>query len=197
MILPELAGHHKGGRPHEIVRLWQLAMNNSMLFLAPILGVVLLFAPEIATVLFGADYVESAAPFTIYALMLPMRAATYGSVLMATDNGRWVTASALVGLVLNAGLSVVFVRWLGPSGAAWATTLSTYGVAAFTLWPIGKATRTPVRRLIDWARLGKVLGVALCPVLPMWFLVGHLPGPALVRLMLGALAKKRSRRLSG
>jgi O-antigen/teichoic acid export membrane protein len=185
VILPEYAKHYKAGEPHKIVDLWQRAMNTSLLFLAPILGGILLFGPEITTVLFGADYMLSWVPFAIYALILPMRAATYGSVLMATDNARWVTVSAIVGLTLNGGLSVVFVWGLGPEGAAWATTLSTYGVAAFMLWPISKAVHTPVRALMDWRHIGQVLGVATVPGLLLWPALSWLPGPALLRLVLG------------
>lgn len=185
VLLPEFAGRHKAGRPEEIVPLWQLAMNTSMLFLAPILGAALLFGPEIATVLFGADFADASVPFTIYALMLPLRAATYGSVLMATDRGRWVTISAIAGLVLNAGFSVLFVWGIGPTGAAWATTLSTYGVAAVTFWPISQAVKTPAHKLVDWPRVTRVLGTALAPAALMWPLLHWLPGPALSRLLIG------------
>lgn len=188
VVVPDFKLHHRAGEPEKILALWQSAMRASMLFLAPIFFGVLLFGPDIARVLFGAEYVEAGRPMRIYALMLPLRAAVYGSVLIATERARWVTISALVGLVLNALLSWVAIHFIGPDGAAWASVLSIYGVVAVLLFPMGEALRCPPHRLIRWRENLQVLAVAGLPVLALWPLLGRFSEPGAVRLLtLGAL----------
>lgn len=165
VVLPELTRAHKAGAPERIVDLWQAAMKTALLILAPVMFAVLLTGPELMAVLFSSTYTEAAGPLRIYALLLPLRAAVYGSVLMATDNTRWVTASAAVGLGLNGILSVIGVWLMGYPGAAWATVLTTYGVVAFMLWPMSRALRCRARDLVPWRHVAVVLAVSGGPAL--------------------------------
>lgn len=168
VVLPELSRFYAEGTPGRIIALWQKAMNKALLVLAPVMFGVLLAGPELMAVVFSADYTAAAEPLRIYALMLPLRAAVYGSVLMATDRTRWVTASAGFGLALNAGLSVVLVGALGYAGAAWATVLTTYGVVAFMLWPMSRALECRPWALIAWGHVARVLLVAGLPAAALW-----------------------------
>ncbi len=163
VVLPELTRFYKAGTPERIVGLWQGAMKTALLILAPVMFGVLLTGPELMSVLFSATYTEAATPLRIYALLLPLRAAVYGSVLMATDNTRWVTASAAFGLALNGILSVIGVGLFGYAGAAWATVLTTYGVVAFMLRPMGRALGCHPLSLIPWRRVAVVLVAAGAP----------------------------------
>lgn len=177
VVLPELTRFYKAGTPGRIVDLWQRALETALLILAPVMFGVLLTAPELMTVLFSATYAEAATPLRIYALLLPLRAAVYGSVLMATDNTRWVTASAAFGLLLNGVLSVVAVGLFGYAGAAWATVLTTYGVVAFMLFPMGRALAVRPDRLLPWRRMAVVLAGAGLPALVVLALVHGLSAP--------------------
>ena len=163
VILPELAKSYKAGELGAIVSLWQRAMNKAILILAPAMCGILLLGPEIMTLLFSETYTAASEPFRIYALALPARAAVFASVLMATDHTRWVTVSAVLGLTLNAGLNVLFVWWLGASGAAWASVLTTYLVLVFMLFPMRRALQCSIRKLIDWTHLLLVLLAAGIP----------------------------------
>lgn len=168
VVLPALVRFHRAGTPEKIVALWQRAMNLALLVLAPVMFGVLLAGPELMTVLFSADYAEAAVPLRIYALMLPLRGAVYGSVLMATGHPRQVTVSAALGLALNAALSVVAVRWIGYPGAAWASVLTTYAVVAWMLRPMSRALHCRARDLIAWRHLARVFTVAGAPALVVW-----------------------------
>ena len=119
VVLPELAKFYKAGETGRIVDLWQRAMNKALLILVPVMFVILILGPSWWW--FSSPRPMKTPPTSpIYALMLPQRAAVYGSVLMATNNTRYVTVAALLGLVLNLVLSIVFVQWMGYTGAAWA-----------------------------------------------------------------------------
>ncbi len=186
VVLPELAKFYKAGETGRIVDLWQRAMNKALLVLIPVMFVILILGTELVVVLFSSAYEDAADPLRIYALMLPQRAAVYGSVLMATNNTRYVTAAALLGLVLNVVLSIVFVQWMGYTGAAWASALTTYGVVAYMLRPMSRALETPIIRLVAWGHFGKVMLAAGLPAVAIWLAADFVPlAPALRLLLLG------------
>jgi O-antigen/teichoic acid export membrane protein len=187
VILPELAKFYKRGELHKIVLLWQRAMNKAILILAPAMFLVLLFGSELIVLLFSADYAAAADPFKIYALGLPLRAAVYGSVLMATNRTKWVTISAVFGLALNACLNWIFVSWLGYRGAAWATVLAIHGVVFVMLIPMSLALRTRPLSLFDWPYLAKVCGATTLPAIAVYFLGQAVDVTGALRLALGSL----------
>ena len=183
VVLPELAKFYNAGETDRIVDLWQRAMNKALLILIPVMFVILLLGVELVIVLFSSAYEDAADPLRIYALMLPQRAAVYGSVLMATNNTRYVTAAALLGLTLNVGLSIIFVQWMGYTGAAWASALTTYGVVAYMLRPMSRALKTPITRLIAWKHVGQVMLAAGCPAALIWLAADFVPWPPVLRLI--------------
>ena len=63
VVLPELAKYYKAGQLNQIRRLWQAAMNKSILILAPAMFIVLLFATELMVLLFSARYADAALHF--------------------------------------------------------------------------------------------------------------------------------------
>ncbi len=183
VVIPQLTVFYKTDRLDQIVSLWQRAMNKALLILTPVMFVVLLLGDELMTVVFSARYTDSSVPLRIYALMLPLRSAVYGSVLMATDNTRYVTLSALVGLVVNVALSWLMVWMFGANGAAWATCIAVYAVAGTLLFPMARVLKTTPRALVDWRHVGTSLLAAGLPAAPV-FAVGYaLDAPDLVRLV--------------
>lgn len=168
VVLPDLTRFHRAGTPEKIIALWQRAMNLALLLLTPAMFAVLLAGPELIIVLFSADYAEAATPLRIYALTLPLRAAVYGSVLMATGHTRQITLSAAFGLALNALLSVIAVRAIGPTGAAWATVATTYAVVAFMLRPMSRALGCRARDLMPWRHIARVIALTAMPAALVW-----------------------------
>ncbi|MEE2788440.1 MAG: lipid II flippase MurJ [Myxococcota bacterium] len=189
VVLPELAKFFKQGNTRAIVSLWQRAMNKAILVLAPAMFGVLLLGPELMTVLFGDAYIDASDPLRVYALQLPARSAVYGSVLMATNETRWVTIAAIVGLTLNTLMSLLMVYLLGPTGAAWASVVTTYSVILFMVWMMTRVLDTRIQDLIAWTYLARVCVVAGLPAAALFF--GSFlwaPETTLVRLVvMGAL----------
>ena len=185
VVLPELAKHYKNGRLDAIRLLWQRAMNKAILVLAPAMFVVLLFGTELIVLLFSQRYADAATPFRVYALSLPVRAAVYGSVLMATNNTKWVTWSAFAGLILNVLLNMVLVDAMGSTGAAWATILTTYGVVLIMLYPLCRALKTTPLKLFDWPHLLRVLAASAAPAVAVYFAIGASPLQGVSRLLVG------------
>ena len=185
VVLPELAKFFKAGKLNEIRLLWQRAMNKSILILAPATFIVLLFGTELITLIFSARYAEAATPMRIYALALPIRAAVYGSVLMATNKTKWVTGAAIFGLFLNAVLNYWLVGLFGYAGAAWATVATTYGVVLVLLYPLCKALKTNPAHLFDWKHLSRVMFACAVPAAFAYWCMAAIELEGLTRLFVG------------
>ena len=184
VVLPELSKFYKAGQTARIVDLWQRAMSKALLILVPAMFVILILGTELVVVLFSSAYEDAAYPMKVYALMLPQRAAVYGSVLMATNNTRYVTVAALLGLGSNVVLSIALVNWMGYTGAAWATIITTYGVVAYMLRPMGRALNTPALLLIPWRHVGKVMLAAGGPAALIYLVSDLVTLPPLPRLII-------------
>jgi O-antigen/teichoic acid export membrane protein len=156
VILPEFARHYKKQEFEQILALWRMAMERSSVILFPCLGGALLFAEDVIILLYTEAFLPAALPFTVYACLLPLRCAVYGSVLMATDRTRWVTYSALFGLVVNLILNKLWIESYGSVGAAWSTVASLYLVVSVMLPQIAKALHARVRDLFPGRHLIKV-----------------------------------------
>ena len=75
---------------------------------------------------------------------------------MATDRTKWVTYTALLGLVTNLVLNHFWIDSFGSIGAAWSTVASLYIVVSVMLPQIAQALNTSVRRLFPIRHLLKV-----------------------------------------
>ena len=128
ILLVDFTKLYAENRPQEMVALIHRAMSKTALILLPAMFYLLCVAPEFMVFLYGSDYAESAVPFRIYLLVLPLRTFVYGSIFMATQNNHLVLIQALLLLLSNAACSWLAVMWLGPNGAAWATVVTTYMV---------------------------------------------------------------------
>gem|GEM_PF-730414 len=163
-LLPELTARYKRGDRAGVLALWQGAMRAATLALAPAMWATLWLGEELMAWLFTESYRAAAAPLRVYALLLPLRAAVYGSVLMAAGLSRWVTLTALAALAANALLNALLVPRLGAIGAAWATVGTTYASVALTLWPMSRALGVGAGALIPWGGVLRPYALSALPL---------------------------------
>jgi len=92
----------------------------------PLFIYLMVFADHIIPVVFGEGYEGSVLPFRIYLLMMPLRIALYGVIVIALGHSRMVFWAALTALGVNFSLNLLLVRLIGFPGPAVATVISTY-----------------------------------------------------------------------
>jgi O-antigen/teichoic acid export membrane protein len=178
VLIPDFVKMYRASEHQEIRDLWHRAMARCLLIFLPVMGFILVMAPEIMRVLFSAKYEDSAYPFRVYALMLPIRATNFGAVLMATNHTRTIMLGSILNLIANALLAVFFIYLLGPTGAAWATTLSAIGLALFYSVIIRRYLEVYGKGILPWKDITRLFAaiapptfiiaaiMAFCPVLP-------------------------------
>jgi|GEM_PF-4352454 len=97
---------------------------------------------------------------------------------MAANQTRWVLWGSIGMLVSNLILSVPFVWWLGPNGAAVATIVTFYGwIVPFYLIGIRRVVDTTWAEILPWRSFLLTTGVCLVPTLicAMVLMSGWLP----------------------
>jgi O-antigen/teichoic acid export membrane protein len=186
VLLPDFVRMYKASAYEELRALWHRAMIRCLTILLPVMAFILVMAPEIMRVLFSTKYEESAYPFRVYSLMLPVRATTFGAVLMAINRTRAVTLGAIFGLLSNFLLSILFVKFAGPIGAAWATVGATYGVAFLYTALIARYLNYSYKIILPWKEIACVFAATAGPILIILSISSLLPQNDIVKLMIVA-----------
>ncbi|MEM7385605.1 MAG: oligosaccharide flippase family protein [Verrucomicrobiota bacterium] len=160
ILLPEMTRLFRQAELGEMLTLWRRSAVKCAVILIPFAGLAFLLAPEIMVLLYSEKYRLSSHPFMVYLLIIPIRVAFFGVIFQAADQSRTVLFYSLGTLLLNLLLSVFFVRWLGPMGAAISTVLVIYG---FTVpYSIHRAAVVLGRSFREIFPLVPVLKIGLC-----------------------------------
>jgi len=183
------------GNTDEIIRLIHSAMVKCGLILIPLMFFLLVTAPEVMGLLYGPAYVESAAVFRIYLLLLPIRTLTFGALLRATGHSHHILIQAILTLVANTLLTWVGIRLLGPIGAALATVLVVWLVAVpYLVVQFRHILGCRIATLFPWRPMAKLhfasaAAAAVVPtVLSCWPLEGRVGSFVLAASVYAAVA---------
>ncbi|MCC9640879.1 oligosaccharide flippase family protein [Rhodopirellula sp. JC740] len=113
-------------KPQEALRLFRGIAEKSSLVILPVMVYLLINADALISILYTSVYIDSATPFRLYLLLLPIRTVVFGSIIVAAGASRFVLIRSLTGLVINLVLSILFVSAFGYSGAVLATVSTVY-----------------------------------------------------------------------
>jgi O-antigen/teichoic acid export membrane protein len=143
-------------------------VNKTFLFTAkmiwPFWLYLFVFADSLILLLFGQDYQASIAPFRIYLMMMPLRIALYGSIVLALGKPRIVFLAALGALLINFVLSIILVEHIRLLGPAIATVVSTWFHVFVLVWFIISMTKGKLTELIPFRGLFSIGGISALAV---------------------------------
>ena len=138
------------------------------------MGILLVTAPDVMAILYGEAYRESHKVFRIYLLLLPIRIVIFGAVFQAAGRTDLLLKRAIIALVANVVLSVIFARLFGYVYIATATVAAIYfAVLPYSLWKVSEIFQTRVTRVFPWGLVMKLLlltGIGLLIALVVNFL---------------------------
>jgi len=167
--------------------LWRESMRKLSLVVMPVFVYSVIMAPDLIRVMYGPQWGASVEIFRIYQTLLLTQITTWGLIPMAAGRTRENIWGAVILLVLNGGIAYAMIGPFGLDGAAVATPLATLGAIAYFLVRIRAVFHLPIRQLGPWTSITLNLllsGVAGVPL----FAIALLPGPAVLRLGVSALA---------
>lgn len=171
VILVEMTQMSKRGEMNEAMKLFRLAALKCSYFLLPVMCFFFIFADDFMVILYSSKYSESAYPFRLYLLMIPLRMISFGAPLMAAGKTKEILYRSAVGLLINLVLSITLVHYFGYIGAIWGTiiTLYTWNVP-FNLYLIGKIYGCKKLNVLPLKKFVLVFGFSLLPIpFLLWF----------------------------
>lgn len=146
----------------DALNLWKRAAVKCSVIILPLFGIFMLLAPEIMVLLYGEQYVDSAIPFRIYLLLLPIRVVSFGVVLMGAGKSHLVLINSVVGLLLNLVLSLLLIKWIGYLGVVVATVIVVYVWSViFNIYFIRRILRCSYRDVFPFIETGRILAIVL------------------------------------
>jgi O-antigen/teichoic acid export membrane protein len=165
----------------------------------PLLAFAFVFAEQVVTLVFTAEYLEAAPVMRVYIVGLAALVVEVAGLTFLLQQGPFVLAVGALALAASVALSTLGAQAFGLAGAALGSTAAIYFDLALTLRRIAARTATPVRELQDWRALGTLLAFsALAALLAAWVvertleergeLVHLAAGGALLLAAYGALA---------
>jgi O-antigen/teichoic acid export membrane protein len=173
VLMADYARLFKEGRVTEIVALIHRAMVKCAVLLFPAMVFLLCMAPELMCFVFGKPYQESAIPFRIYLLMLPVRTLTFGAVLQASGHSRKILISSVIGLATNAILLWCAIHFVGPLLAPIGPVVSLYAfVVPYYVLSLQAILRCSFASLFPWVELAKLMALS-CLAVPLLLALKH------------------------
>ena len=142
----------------------------------PVFVYFFVFADHIIPLVFKDAFQGAVIPFRIYLLMMPLRIASFGVIMLALGRPRIVFKCAFLALSANFVLNIVLALKIGFIGPAIATVVSTYMHVFMLLFIIIRELKVRVRELIPMSFLFSVAITSGLAVTLAYGLTRHFPG---------------------
>lgn len=170
VLLPQMARMINKNDSEGAIKIWGDSICLSYILICFCSMALIVFAPQVITILYSAKYLSGVPVFRVYSLTLLLRCTYFGMVLNSIGKTRLILYSSIVSLVLNAMLNYLLYLVLGMVGPAIATFLSIGLVGFAQLFVTAKELHMPFRRIWPWKKISIitlvniVLGCVFCIV---------------------------------
>lgn len=161
VLLPQMARMLKAEDIDGAVSLWGDTIELSYIIICFCSTALVVFAPQIMTILYSEKYLPGVSVFRIYSLVLLLRCTYFGLVLNSIGKTKFILYSSIASLALNIVLNYAFYLLFGMAGPAIATFLSIAVVGFAQLYVTSKEIRVPFRSLFPWRRLTEITAINL------------------------------------
>ena len=164
VIWPSLSRMHQEKRTGDLLSVWLNTTDKTAFIVMPLFFFFLLYAPDLIVTLFSQKYLASTSPFRVYMLILPLRIAQYGVLLLSMGATKAVLFGAAGDFVVKFGLSLALIRPLGYMGPAAAAVCSTWLQVFYYLYVAKRILGVGFRKILPWGRLARtcVIGAVAC-----------------------------------
>lgn len=168
VLMPRLVKLLKRGKNDKAIELWDNATVLSYIFIAFCASALVVFAPEIITILYSEKYLPGVAVFRVYSLVLILRTTYFGMILNSMGQTRFIFLTSIMNLGLNVILNIACYLIFGFVGPAIATFLSIAIIAFLQIFYTSKKAGVGVKKIFSWKKLLKITIVNLVLGLIFW-----------------------------
>ncbi len=171
-----------GRPPRSGLGLFHEAVHQLAFAFVPIVGLLVVVAPELIELLFSRVYLPAVPIFRLFAFYVLLAALPLDGVMRARAQNRFILVLSGAKLAATAGLVLAGLAWAGPIGAlsGW---IAAEGLARVAM--LHRAARlfeVPLRRILPLRALARQAAATACAMPFAWMTVEALPGPLLAKL---------------
>lgn len=152
LMMPRFVELSRKRHYHQFITELQLEVRRMLAVIIPVFVTFFVIRNEFITILYGKEYIESVKIFEVYLFLLPIECYAFNTILQAMNCSRFVMVISFFTLILNIIVSLVFVRFFGVVGPAYATVLAAFMsvvlIVTVIYWKLGLACIDTRRFLI-------------------------------------------------
>lgn len=175
VLMPQLVRLLKQSKKVEAISLWGNAISISYTFICFFSIALVIFAPEVVSLLYSDKYLPGVSVFQIYSLVLLLRFTYFGMILNSMGKTKFIFYSSIASLVLNLLLSYSFYLYFGFIGPAIATLISLLLVQTLQLVATSKSIDIAMKNIFPWWDLGIITSVNILMGLVFLYLKKIIP----------------------
>lgn len=156
VLMPKLSKLIKERKVKEAVEIWKSTTSFTYIFMCFGVAALVVFAPQVITILYSEKYLPGTGVFRIYTLILLWRTAYFGTMLSLHGETKKILYCSIASMLINVVLNYVLYVTLGFCGPAWSTFISIGIVDMLQLKLSARITGIPVSRLFPWMDLLRI-----------------------------------------
>ena len=168
VLMPQLVKVLKRGENEKAVALWDKATILSYIFIAFCVGALIVFAPEVISILYSDKYLPGVGVFRVYSLVLLLRTTYFGMILNSVGKTRFIFITSVMNLLLNVVLNIVCYFIFGFVGPAIATFISIAVIAFLQLFYTSRFVRIGFWKIFNWKKIAKISVVNIIFAAVFW-----------------------------
>ncbi|MDN5315618.1 MAG: hypothetical protein PWP10_4370, partial [Clostridiales bacterium] len=156
VLMPRLVRLLKDKKYDDAVSIWGNSIEISFIIICFVSFGLIVFAPEVISLLYSDKYLPGVDVFRVYSLVLLLRVTYFGMILNSIGKTKFIFYSSIISLLLNVILNYIFYLIFGFIGPAYASFLSILLVQMLQLFATGKSIDVKFTKIFPWAKLGRL-----------------------------------------
>ena len=153
VLIPQMVKKLKENKAQEAIDLWGITIELSYIIIVFCVTALVVFAPQIMVILYSEKYLPGINVFRVYSVILIIRVTSFGIILNATGNTKYILLNSIFMLVANIALDYILFYIIGFSGPAVATLVTHLLGTYLLLKRSSKIVGIKTSRLIPWKKL--------------------------------------------
>lgn len=153
VLMPKLSRLIKEKKVLEAIEMWKSTTSFTYIFMCFGVAALIVFAPQVMTILYSEKYLPGAGVFRIYSLILLWRTTYFGMMLSLHGQTKKILYCSVTAMTMNVIFNYILYKWIDFTGPAWSTFMSIGIVNLLQLKMSAKITRVPIIKLLPWKEL--------------------------------------------
>lgn len=192
VLMPKMSRMIKEKRTYEAVVLWKDTISFTYIFMCFGVAALIVFAPQVMTILYSSKYLPGTGVFRIYVLILLWRTAYFGTLLSLHGKSKQILSCSITALLTNIILNILLYKLIGFDGPAWSTFISIGTVNLLQLYLSSKLTKIKMRDIFPWKDLSIISGInIICGVIIYFvlkiFQIGTSSTDCIISILIGII----------